>query len=160
MSEYTKPLPYPTIESEPFWEGCKRRELLLPQCRQCRGYWFPPGSTCPHCWSTEWDWTKASGRGRIHSFGVYHRAYHPGFEGEIPYVFAVIQLDEGPRMVSNVVNESPEQARMRPTGGGGVRGRHRGRDALQVHAGRIGAGFKPSPARLYPPVRHTTATLW
>ena len=109
MSEYAKPLPYPTVESEPFWEGCKRHELLLPQCRQCAGYWFPPAATCPHCWSTEWDWRKASGRGRIYSFGVYHRVYHPGFENDLPYVFAVIQLEEGPRLVSNVINESPEK---------------------------------------------------
>lgn len=109
MSEYAKPLPYPTVESEPFWEGCKRHELLLPQCRGCSGYWFPPGATCPHCWGAEWDWRKASGRGRIHSFGVYNRVYHPGFEGEIPYVLAVIQLEEGPRLVSNVINESPEK---------------------------------------------------
>ena len=69
MSEYAKPLPYPTVESEPFWEGCKRHELLLPQCRQCSGYWFAAGlSPAPRCWSTEWDWQKASGRGKIHSF--------------------------------------------------------------------------------------------
>ena len=105
MSEYAKPLPFPTVESEPFWEGCKRHELLLPQCRQCSKYWFPPGSTCPNCWSAEWDWRKASGRGTIYSFGVYHRAYHPGFEDEIPYVFAIVQLEEGPRLISNVMHE-------------------------------------------------------
>ena len=111
MSEYAKPLPVPTVESEPFWEGCKRRELLLPQCRGCAGYWFPPSPACPHCWSTEWDWRKASGRGAIYSFGVYHRVYHPGFESEVPYVFAIVELEEGPRLVGNVVDRKPEDLR-------------------------------------------------
>lgn len=103
MSEYAKPLPVPTVESKPFWEGCKRHELLLPCCEKCGQWWFPPGPTCPNCWSTDWAWKKTSGRGKIYSFGVYHRVYHRGFEAEMPYVLAIVQLDEGPRLVSNVI---------------------------------------------------------
>jgi len=109
MSEYAKPLPVPSVESQPFWDGCKRHELLLPCCSQCDACRFPPGPTCPKCWSTDWEWKKASGRGKIYSFGVYHRVYHQGFESEVPYVLAVVELDEGPRLVTNVVNKSPEE---------------------------------------------------
>ena len=109
MSEYTKPLPIPSAESEPFWEGCRRHELLLPRCQQCASYWSPPSAICPECLSMEWEWTRASGRGRIYSFGVYHRVYHPGFQDDIPYVVAVVELDEGPRLVSNVVHCTPEE---------------------------------------------------
>ncbi len=104
MSEYTKPLPIPSVESKPFWEGCKRDELLLPRCNQCASYWFPATATCPECLSTDWEWTRSSGRGRIYSFGVYHRVYHQGFRNDVPYVVVVVQLDEGPRLVSNLVD--------------------------------------------------------
>jgi hypothetical protein len=59
--------------------------------------------------SAEWEWTRSSGRGRIYSFGVYHRVYHQGFRNDVPYVVVVVQLDEGPRLVSNLVNCAPEE---------------------------------------------------
>lgn len=109
MSAYAKPLPVPSVESQPFWDGCKRHELLLPCCSKCGSCRFPPGPTCPKCWSTDWEWQKASGRGKIYSFGVYHRVYHQGFEDEVPYVVAVVELDEGPRIVTNVINQPAEE---------------------------------------------------
>ena len=109
MSEYTKPIPIPSVESQPFWDGCKKHELLLPRCGRCGSHWFPPGATCPECLSTEWEWSKSSGRGKIYSYGVYHRVYHKSFEGEVPYVLAVIEMDEGPRLISNIVGCGPEE---------------------------------------------------
>jgi len=109
MSEYIKPLPIPSVESKPFWEGCKEHQLLLPRCHRCGSYWFPASATCPKCLSTEWEWSKSSGRGKIYAFGVYHRVYHKGFETDIPYVLAVVQMDEGPRLLSNIVNCAPEE---------------------------------------------------
>ena len=108
MSEYTKPLPVSSVESKPFWDGCKNRQLLLPHCQRCGSHWFPASATCPKCLSTEWEWSKASGRGKIYSFGVYHRLYHKGFEAELPYAVVVVQLEEGPRILSNVVGCAPE----------------------------------------------------
>ena len=64
---------------------------------------------CPHCNSAKWTWTATSGRGRIFSYVVYHRVYHPGFADEVPYAVAVIELDEGPRMISNVIGIAPEK---------------------------------------------------
>jgi hypothetical protein len=103
--EYTKPLPVASAESQPFWEGCRQHKLLVQRCEQCHGYWFPPATLCPHCLSPKWAWTEASGGGKVYTFVVFQRAYHPGFKGEIPYCVALIQLDEGPRMLSNVVGD-------------------------------------------------------
>ncbi|MFQ5852758.1 MAG: Zn-ribbon domain-containing OB-fold protein [Candidatus Binatia bacterium] len=109
MSEYIKPLPVPSLESTPFWDGCKEHHLLLPRCHRCGSHWFPAAATCPKCLSTEWEWARSSGRGKIYSYGVYHRVYHQGFQADIPYVLAVVQLDEGPRLVSNIVGCAPEE---------------------------------------------------
>jgi hypothetical protein len=109
MPEYNKPIPVPSAESQAYWDGLRDRKLLMPRCDACRKYWFPPSLLCPHCNATNWTWTSTSGRGRIFSYVVYHRIYHPGFADEVPYAVAVIELDEGPRMVSNVIGIAPDK---------------------------------------------------
>ena len=109
MPEYNKPIPVPSAESQAYWEGLRDRKLLMPRCDACGKYWFPPSLLCPHCNETKWTWTSTSGRGRIFSYVVYHRIYHPGFADEVPYAVAVIELDEGPRMVSNVIGIAPDK---------------------------------------------------
>jgi uncharacterized protein len=109
MPEYNKPIPVPSAESQAYWDGLRDRELLMPRCDACGKYWFPPSLLCPHCNATKWTWTSTSGRGRIFSYVVYHRVYHPGFADEVPYAVAVIELDEGPRMVSNVIGIAPDK---------------------------------------------------
>ena len=106
-NDVTRPLPVPTAESQPFWDGCRRRELLLQRCATCTRAWFPPAGRCPHCLSTDWAWAPVSGRGTVYSFVVYRRAYHPWLADRLPYVVAVVALDEGPRMISNVVGCDP-----------------------------------------------------
>jgi uncharacterized OB-fold protein len=81
----------------------------MPKCSDCGGRWFPPTQFCTHCRSKNWAWTEVSGRGKIFSFVVYHRLYHPGFADELPYAVAVIELEEGPRMLSNVVGLRPDE---------------------------------------------------
>src|SRR6516225_5451978 len=103
MPDYKKPIPVPSDESKPYWEGLRQRRLLIPQCDDCKRFWFPPSLLCRHCSSPKWSWREASGRGRVYSYVVYHRVYHPGFADEVPYAVAVVTLDEGPRMISNVV---------------------------------------------------------
>ena len=107
MSEYAKPLPVPSPESQPFWEGCRRHELLLQQCAQCRVFWFPPSILCPECLGTALEWTKTGGRGKVYSFVIFHRVYHTGFVDEIPYVVALVELEEGPRLISNIIDCNP-----------------------------------------------------
>jgi uncharacterized OB-fold protein len=109
MPEYNKPIPVPSAESQAYWDGLRDRKLLMPRCDACGKYWFPPSLLCPHCNATKWTWTSTSGRGRIFSYVVYHRVYHPGFADEVPYAVAVVELDEGPRMVSNVIGIAPDK---------------------------------------------------
>src|SRR5436305_14544566 len=109
MLDYKKPLPVPSQESKPYWEGLRERKLMMPRCNDCKRYWFPPTLNCPSCSSANWSWTAMSGRGRIFSYVIYHRVYHPGFADEVPYAVAVIELDEGPRMISNVIGIAPDK---------------------------------------------------
>jgi uncharacterized OB-fold protein len=107
MPAYNKPIPVPSFESKPYWEGLRRHLLLMPRCDACRGYWFPPSTHCPHCTSADFTWTPVSGRGKVFTCVVYHRVYHPGFANEVPYSVALVELEEGPRMISNIVGISP-----------------------------------------------------
>ena len=107
--EYRKPLPVPSELSRPFWEACRRHELLMQCCRSCGVFRFPPAVLCPECLSEEAEWKKSSGKGKIFSFVVFHRLYHPGFEGELPYTVALIELEEGARLISNVVGCPPAE---------------------------------------------------
>jgi uncharacterized protein len=111
MNEYRKPLPVPSPESRPLWEGCRKHELLIQRCDACRQFVFPPNSLCSECLGTGLTWTKTTGRGRVYSFVVYHRVYHPGFENEIPYVVAIVELEEGARLLSNIIGCPPDQVR-------------------------------------------------
>lgn len=97
-----RPLPLPNRDTEPFWEGCAKGELRLQRCASCRAYRHPPSPICHLCWSPEHEWVPASGRGTVYSFVVVHHAFH-GWNDELPYVVAVIALEEGPHIVSNVV---------------------------------------------------------
>ncbi len=78
--------------------------LSFQRCAQCSNAWLPPRDACPACLSPEWAWEEASGRARVLSWVVYHRAYHPAFADRLPYNVAVVELDEGPRVVTNIVD--------------------------------------------------------
>ena len=106
-----KPVPHPSPESAPFWEGAAAKKLMLPHCNVCGRFWFPPSQRCRHCLSDDFAWRESAGAGRIYSFVVYHRVYHPGFENDVPYVVAIIELDEGPRLLSNIVGTPWETIR-------------------------------------------------
>ena len=100
---YDKALPLPSPESRPFWEGAKAHKLLVQKCRNCGTHWHPPSTICPSCGAREHDWVEAGGRGKIFSFVTYHRIYQTGWTGELPSVVALIELEEGARILSNVV---------------------------------------------------------
>lgn len=104
------PLPRPSRESGPFWEACRNGELRLQRCRACGRFWFPPAVFCPECWSVEWTWEPTSGRGKITSFVVYRRAYHPAFPP--PYVVAVVELLEGPRLTTRLIDGDVDSIRV------------------------------------------------
>jgi len=102
--QYQKPLPAISSLSKPYWDALRGRELKLPKCDRCGKIWYPPSPLCPECWSRELTWTRLSGRGRVSSWVVFHQSYFRGFDGEIPYNVAEVELDEGPRLLTNLVD--------------------------------------------------------
>lgn len=108
MPEYKKPLPILDSDSVLFWEACKRHELLIQQCEECGSYRYPPRPICPNCFSLKARWNTSSGRGEVYTFTVARVPLTPEWAPDVPYVVGVIQLDEGIRIVSNVVGCKPE----------------------------------------------------
>ncbi len=103
--EIDRPLPQPiTPEAKPYWDGLKERKLLLPRCADCGHTFFYPRVLCPRCHSRAIQWIQASGRGRLYAFGIAHQSFNRAFKVPPPYVLAMIELEEGPRMVSNLIN--------------------------------------------------------
>jgi uncharacterized OB-fold protein len=103
MSEYTKPLPTITDENRGFWEGCKIGKLRMQKCDDCGHIRYPISNVCPKCLSYNFKWSDLSGRGEVFSYVIFHQLYNKAFEKDIPYNVAMVQLEEGPRMFSNVV---------------------------------------------------------
>jgi uncharacterized OB-fold protein len=99
------PVPQPNADSLPYWNAARERKLLIRKCNACNELHFMPRHLCPHCWSDRLEWVEARGTGTVHSFTVMRRASHPAFGPLTPYVVALIELDEGPRMVTNVLGD-------------------------------------------------------
>jgi uncharacterized protein len=97
--------PGPTVSryNKPYWDAAREKELRLQKCSQCGRFWAPPGPACPFCFSSEFSWDAVSGRGTIASWVKFHKAYHPFFQGKTPYLVAFVELDEGPRLIANIV---------------------------------------------------------
>lgn len=102
------PLPEVTPLTAPYWEGLAGGELRFQRCGECRNAWLPAREECPRCLSEEVSWEASAGRGRIISWVVYHSAAHPAFADRVPYNVAVVELDEGPRLITNV--NAPDDA--------------------------------------------------
>lgn len=97
-----KAAPVPTPETQPFWDGTAAGELRIQRCLDCRGAYFYPRPLCPRCGSAAVEWFTASGQATLYSYIISHRPA-PGFEAESPYAIAVVQLAEGPRMMTSLV---------------------------------------------------------
>lgn len=106
--------PLPTIDDDnrPFWDGARAGELRMQACCGCGHVRYPISDLCPQCLSGEFEWRRLSGRGKVHSTIVFHQVYHAAFAGEVPYNVSLIQLDEGPRMFSNVVGVPPSDVKV------------------------------------------------
>lgn len=107
--EYKKPLPEPKPWTKEFWQAAKRHELLIQQCQNCKKNIFFPKVCCPNCLSTDLDWIKASGRGKVYSFSVLYANPPLAFKDDLPYVVAIVELEEGVRMYSNIVGCAAEE---------------------------------------------------
>jgi uncharacterized OB-fold protein len=112
MTEYAKPLPVADADTAPFWDGAKAGKLVLKSCLDCGKAHFYPRALCPHCHSDRLEWIEAKGTGEIHTFTIARRGAGKAFEREAPYAVAIVQLDEGPRMLSNVVTDDVEAVRI------------------------------------------------
>jgi len=107
-----KPLPRIDEESRGYWEALARHQLYFQRCRDCGTKRFYPRALCPACLSSATEWVRASGRGAVYSFTVTYQNQAPGFREELPYVLAIVELDEGVRMMSNVVGCAPDAVRV------------------------------------------------
>ena len=93
------------LEAKPFWANLREHKLTAQRCNGCGMFFsYPPQGSCPHCLSTDNTWTQLSGKGKVYSFVNYHRAWHPSYEGKTPYNVSLVDLDEGPRLISNVID--------------------------------------------------------
>jgi len=104
------PLPQPTPFTATFWDACQREVLEVSICSDCDHKFLPGGPVCPRCWSKTPGSQPAAGFGEVFSFVVYHRTYHPAIPA--PYTVAIITLDEGVRLVSNIVNCDADDIRI------------------------------------------------
>jgi len=111
-SAYTKPLPSIEEWNRPFWEAARDGMLKLQQCGDCGHIRSPINHVCPRCLSERHEWVRLSGRGTVLSSIVFHQVYHPAFAGDLPYNVSLIQLEEGPRLLSNVVGLPPSEVRV------------------------------------------------
>jgi uncharacterized OB-fold protein len=108
---YNKPLPRLDTLNKPFWAAAKEGKLLLQHCPSCGDTRFPPGPVCPKCLSGDQDWVESSGKGTLESWIDMHRAYWDGFKDDLPYRVCLVRLEEGPVVVSNLVDKT-ENLRM------------------------------------------------
>lgn len=98
------PHPAPDADTAPFWDGCRKHKLLLQRCGECASWRFPPRPRCPSCTSDSFRWEPASGRGTVASYTICHPPVLPAFADRVPYNVIVVELDEGPFIVSNLVD--------------------------------------------------------
>ncbi len=104
MSESTRPLPnFQESDTAPFWKGTVDRQLRFQRCNDCDTVIFHPRRHCVGCLGQDLSWHAASGKGTVYSYSVVRQSYHPFFRQHVPYVVAWVDLDEGPRLLSNVV---------------------------------------------------------
>ena len=112
--ELLRPLPQPiTPEAKPYWDGAKNGKLMIPKCQACGKPFMHPRVLCPHCSSRDVTWIEASGRGTLHSFEIAHQILNKAFKVKTPVVLAMVQLEEGPRLLTNLVNVEPDPTKLR-----------------------------------------------
>lgn len=109
MNEYNKTLPVIGKENAPFWEATKKEELRMQKCDNCGHIRYPIGPVCTKCLNEKFTWGKLSGKGTIFNKIVIHQVYNKAFADDVPYNVVIVQLEEGPKMLSNVVGIPNEE---------------------------------------------------
>ena len=103
MFTIEKPLPRASEDSAPYWEAAQRGELRMQRCGSCGHLRFPPAVLCPRCLSEQAEWVRLSGHGTVFSWIIVHQSQYPAFNTDTPYNVAIIELEEGPRLHTNLV---------------------------------------------------------
>jgi uncharacterized OB-fold protein len=101
--------PIPDMSTQEYWDAASRRELLIKRCDDCGRAHFYPRPFCPHCWSEAVRWERASGRASLYTYSIVRSHDLPAFAARVPYVAAIVELDEGPRMMTHVVGAEPAE---------------------------------------------------
>lgn len=112
MSSYTKPLPQMQGLTKEFYDFCKQGELRFQRCLHCNSFRHVPREICAECNSFEWHWVRATGRGKVYSWTIVERALHPDFMDATPLAPVIIELEEGVRILSNIINVAPHDLMM------------------------------------------------
>jgi len=112
MPDWKKPLPSIVGETRPYWESCRRGQLMLQRCDRCGEHQFYPRGICANCWSKDIKWVKARGKGTVWTFTVTYQNRTPGFAEECPYVLALVELEEGVRMFTNIIECNPRDVKI------------------------------------------------
>ena len=112
MSEMKHPPPDASWETRGWWEGCGRGELVLQRCLSCGAVQHKPRALCAKCLTDSLEHFVASGQGTVHTFTVTHQNTVPPFRDHLPYVLAYVELDEGPRVLTNIVGGNPDEVRI------------------------------------------------
>ena len=99
-----RPIPIPDPATQPYWDAARAGKLSLPRCTACGKTHFYPRAICPHCRSDQLDWIDAAGTGTVYSFTIVHRAPSPAFATHVPYAVAIVALDEGPHLMTSIVD--------------------------------------------------------
>ena len=104
-------IPVPDALTQPYWDGCKRRVLLVQRCQTCGRMRHRPAAGCHWCGGQGVDWVEVSGRGKIYTYTVVHRAFHPGFADDLPYIVALVETEEDPsvRFHTRIVECDPSE---------------------------------------------------
>ncbi len=102
-----RPRPAPIATSKPFWDALKEEKVRLQRCGDCEAWVYYPRRRCPSCLSAALEWRQVSGRGRIYSWTIGRQATHPAFGADVPQLLAMVELDEGVRLTTTIVNAEP-----------------------------------------------------
>ena len=112
MPEWKKPLPTIAGETKVFWDGCKKGELIIQKCDRCNDYQFYPRGICSNCWTTDIKWVHSTGRGKVWTYTITYQNRTPGFAEDVPYVLALVELDEGVKMFTNIIECDPKEVKI------------------------------------------------
>jgi uncharacterized OB-fold protein len=102
-----RPIPRPSALTQPYWDAARRGQMAVQCCEACGHRPFPPRANCPSCGASSLSWSPVSGQATVYSYTIAHRPPHPAFATQLPLVVAIVELEEGPRMVTNIVGCDP-----------------------------------------------------